>query len=983
MTAATVGPLRCPVLAGRRREWALVEAWLSGGCDEKILLLVGEPGIGKSRLLARCLREARDTATVVEGRCEDSDRLVPLGSALDLLRAPSAVPRAPTLRHDLMAVAPARDAGGDGPTGPDVELARRRLFERVADALSELAGERPVLLAVDDVHWADDGSLDLLGHLVRRLRDRDVRFVLTFRPEETTRALRALLTRLEGRRSHLELRLERLSRSDLADMVALTLETPRVPDRLLDLLTEVTSGIPFLVEEVLSSLARIAGSTEPSALARAAGGPLEVPRTVRATASERTQDLGDRGRDVLVAAAVAGSRVDRGVLAAVTGLEEEQVIAACEELCAAGLLATTGPGEYAFRHDLLRRAVYNDLRPRMRRHLHREVARAIEARAVGEPDREATALARHTYLAGDWEDAARFGAVAGAQSLRRYAPAAAAAHFGRAIDAIRELGRPVPWELHRDRARACELAGDLDGALEDRDAAVAATVRTGDRRAEWQARLDRATTHMARRWDEAGPDLRSAFSIAGELGDPVALGRTLNRLGNWHLNRGDLEEARAHHEEALELLDAHGGDRDTATSLDFLAVQAFAAGELTVSAELYERSQRLFRDLGDQTAVSNALAMRALCSAPHWLCTYRPAITYPDAVQAARRAVAIAREVRWPSGEAFALGNLGDVLAESGQLGEALTATAEAVALSGDLENPAWLCRSHLDHGLTLLDALAVEEVMADLEASVAWAGRSGVALFLGTSLAWLAVGQALVGDGTVAGATIDRALAADESRLTRRNAAYARLELALARGDPRTALAEVDRLLAGVPGSEPEREPPRLGLKRGRALLALDRPRQAAATLRRAVDVATWAGAPPVRWQCLAGLADAEDRCGHPDRARAAREQAREVVTELGASLDTDRAAAFRTRATEEIGDARSASPLTDRQHEVAALVARGLTNKQIAEELVISPLTAETHVKNILNRLGVGSRAEIATWATRRGLPGIRDVDRDTRSR
>lgn len=396
-------PLRCRQLVGRRAQLQLVGGWLAGDPAEPCLTVGGEPGIGKSRLVAEALsRIGEQPVHVLEGRCEVSDRLVPFGSVLDLLRSPSRIPGGDELRERILEL----ELDEADEADPAAELGRRRLFEAVAAALARLVAEHPLVVVGEDVHWADEASLELVGYIIRRLRDHDARILLTFRPGEATVALRELLSDIERRRDLVEVRLARLDRGDLADMVALTLRSPRVPDSLLELLRETTDGVPFLVEEVLTSLAAAAGSTRPGDLEAAAADHLEVPGSVREAVSRRVARLDTGARSVARCASVVGRRFRPGLLGRVTGLDTPELRATCDELVATQL-ALERPGDgYEFWHELTRRAVYEELPAGERARLHAAVAAAVAARAQPNPELAAATLAHHHYLAGEWEQAA-------------------------------------------------------------------------------------------------------------------------------------------------------------------------------------------------------------------------------------------------------------------------------------------------------------------------------------------------------------------------------------------------------------------------------------------------------------------------------------------------------------------------------------------------------------------------------------------------
>ena len=453
-------PIVCPITVGREPHIAaadrLLDQLVSG--QGQTLLITGEAGIGKSRLVSEIKTRAIERrCRVIQSECFETDRALPYAPFLELLRE---------LLPEFV----------ETPTGLDPEQHKRRLFQAVTDSLAGAARERPLLMVIEDVHWADETSLELMRALARTSAQQRLLLVLTFRSDEIDDGLRGLLTALDRQRLSVELRLQRLSRSNLDAMLRAIFHRTR-PSRgeFLDLLYGLTEGNPFFIEEVLRALVGAGdifvqdGTWERKPIA-----DLRVPRSVEDAVQRRTAQLTPGAREVVQLAAVAGRRFDFELLGALSGLDESTLLSLVKELIAAGLMVEESADQLAFRHALTRQAIYASLLGRERRALHRKVAQALEQ--IGSPDAvEASAdLAYHHAEAAQWQPALVYARKAGELALRMYAPRAAVEQFTRALDASDALRQPGDPELFRLRGQANDLLGEFDAAQADLEASVGA-----------------------------------------------------------------------------------------------------------------------------------------------------------------------------------------------------------------------------------------------------------------------------------------------------------------------------------------------------------------------------------------------------------------------------------------------------------------------------------------------------------------------------
>ena len=468
---------------GRRLELERLRAsW--GGVqmhrDRRIVLVAGEPGIGKTRLVHHFASAAlAEGATVLEGRCSE-EPLAPFEPFVEAL-AQAATP-------DALEPGDTRDDG-----------ARHRLFDAVDAALADLCESAPLLLMIDDFHWADRGTLLLTSFLLRSSRRGPMLVLGTYRDTELGRhtPLTAALAEL-GRGGALDrLELRGLPADDVATLTRAVLGTDESAARV----HARTDGNAFFVEEVLRELAE--------------SGPDAVPESVRHAVGVRRSRMGDAANEVITAAAILGLEHDARALQATAGLEPADTETALDEILHARLLRPASTRQrFEFAHALVREAVLDECNVLRRARLHRRAADALTA--LGE-ERHLEEVAMHLFEAASIADARRAAEMllrAGHRALDRLAYEDAAERFDRALEALSLVGAEDasgPVLLARGDAPAARRRARRGTRGVHRGARACAT--TGRQRAarECRARLSRAG-HRDRR--PRHPDDREARGSA-------------------------------------------------------------------------------------------------------------------------------------------------------------------------------------------------------------------------------------------------------------------------------------------------------------------------------------------------------------------------------------------------------------------------------------------------------------------------------------
>ena len=458
-----------PVLVGRERELAQLRAAVkrtaAGGPG--VVLVGGEAGVGKSRLLYAALNDASGVRVLTGGCIELGGEGLPLVPLVEALRTLVRTTPAQDLdrllgpaRRELARLLP--ELAVDQPAPAATSGSTAQLFELVLGVLGRLGSEQPLVLVVEDLHWADRTTLDLVAFLVRGLQGMRVLLVLTYRSDEVDRRspLRPLLSGWERLRGVERLQLARFSRRETAAQVAAILGTSPEPG-MVDVVFDRSEGNAFFVEELVRTV-------------RDGAAEHELPPSLRDVLLSRAERQSDAAQRLLRTAAVAGRWVPERLLAEVAAVSAAQLYEALREAVDASLLVVDGTGRgYAFRHALTRDAVYEDLLPGERVELHTAYAEALDRDPglAGDDASVAATLALHWYAAHDMPRALAASVRAGRQAIAAFAPAEARQHLERALEVWRSVPDAEAWagadqvEVLRLIARATFHGGDPERAL--------------------------------------------------------------------------------------------------------------------------------------------------------------------------------------------------------------------------------------------------------------------------------------------------------------------------------------------------------------------------------------------------------------------------------------------------------------------------------------------------------------------------------------
>jgi len=958
------------------------------GGEQITMLVGGEAGVGKSRLVGELIERARSAgARVLLGGCvELGGGGIPFGPLVEMMRTLAGELSDERLeailgsaRAEIGRLVPELGAGPAGPPLPERDPAT--LLELMVGMIGRLATDAPLVLVFEDLQWADEPTLDLLALLVARSSRRSLLLVLTARSDELHRAhpFRRAAARWEQQRVAERLELERLIPGEVAAQIEAILGE-RPDSELVRFIAERSEGIPLFVEELLGAVRD--GRVEPDFL----------PPSLRDVVLARTELLSDNAQHVLRVVSAAARWVPDRLLATVAGLAEADLNAGLREAMAQQLLIVDESGRgYSFRHELARAAVHDDLLPGERAQLHRAYAEAIEGSSELVGDLDASSMLAHHWLAAhDMPRALPASVRAGRAAAAASAPSAAQRHFELAL----ELWPQVPDAEQRagiDHAQLLEAAADAARRAGGVERALALVGEALEELGE-HGPLERRLSLLVRRAEllsDLGRDnegmavLEDAVSLLPSDDRSSAGAEVHTSLARALLRIEQIKRSGVVARRAIEAATAAGAFEPKLEAQIVLAHAMVYTGD-------EEEGLRLMREAGEESQRAGLpwIATRALVNLSDlelMLGRYDDAVRTADEGMPMIEAAGFERTIG-----VFLRGNKGEALLRSGRWEEAMAAAAPDADAPGIYAGTMLLLRAELN----MLSGRR-NDAKAELREARRHLRRSASSQFAlplaGVEAELARSGGDLDGAREIVEQVLARTDIGEEQRYkwpVLSVGARIEAERALTAGDresPRTSMAALR--------AEAESMDATTASDRGhRALVAAEHARMA-----REGDVAAWADAvsacramnePHPLAYALLRYAEALSAENDIEAASAAAREALGLTQAMGALPLSGEIEALirraRLRVDEGLDGAEAADEdaapdelarlgLTAREREVLGLVVEGYSNGQIAERLFISRKTASVHVSNILAKLGAATRVEAAAMAHRMGLSPI----------
>jgi DNA-binding CsgD family transcriptional regulator/tetratricopeptide (TPR) repeat protein len=962
---------------GRERELRQLRDYLDRALDGRgsVALVSGEAGIGKSTLIANLARDAeRGGVIVLTGRCYDLTTSRPYGPWLEIFSGLRREREHTSMPDELWSPDPSRGMGS-----------QEEFFATASAFITDTAERQPLLLLLEDIHWADSASLGLLRYVARHISDRRVLLATTYRHDELSRGhpLDELIPHLVRESAAVRVELRRLSVDDVRELARAHYALPNaVCDELAGYLHRRSDGNPFFTVELLRELERdrvLVAGTDGWRLGALEDRP--VPLLVRQIIEARLQRLDSPSRRLLENAAVIGQEVPIDLWQAVSGASDDQLIRASEQAIASHLIVESlDGGSLRFTHALVRETLYRSQVVLSRRIQHRAVAEAL----ASQPDPVPEVVAHHFEQASD-SRAVEWLVRAGERAHALYATRDAVEYLSRANEMATRHGRECPLGALRVRALAYETLGEFDLARDDHTTIVERARAAGDRQAEWQALLDLGMLWAERDYEQTGRYLRDALDLARGIGDRRTIAISLNRTANWRTNTGQPETAIRLHRDALAMFEELGDREGIADTLDLLGITSFIAGDFPEAAHYLEQSVAAYREIGDRARLSSSLVALAIEGGDLDV-SYDVMVAASrnpgDWLQLAEEGLAIAREIGWKAGESFALEMLSGLAAGRGDVGRALRLAEEALAIAQRIGHQQWAAAAAIMLGRLFTELLDPARAVEHLERGETLASATGSHFWSTFATASHALAYTAAGETVRAAELLDTIDDAEKSgrSMAQRMVQFALIEQSLAAGDAMAALEICDRLLEQGQSSAIIKGVPVLLKLRADALARLGRLELAEHAYDDARRAAKLLGLTLVLWRVDTARGRLYETQGQANESRDAFAAAMHEATAVAGTLDDSELrerflARVRTQipqAAAEPASPTNAAGLSGRELEVLRLVARGLTDAAVAERLSISPRTVARHLQSVYNKLGVSSRTAAAAFAFEHGLLG-----------
>ncbi len=872
-----------------------------------IVCLIGEAGIGKSRLIEELHAEWEKIAAsgspwmISQGVSYDTTR--PYGLFMQSLRQVYGIedsdppelirekvertpddfpPQVKMLVVRVVGALLAIDAESDGPQLHG-EALQHELYQACQNVLRASASLAPTVLVLDDLHWADPASVELMIETFPLVEELPLLLLCSFRPERQSPAWRVKQTaETDYPHRYTEIALSALSDVDSDVLFGNLFNISGSPPELRPMILQRTEGNPLYLEEFTRTLidSGVVNRDEtglhwsPEAKVE----DISIPESLQALLTSRIDRLTEDARRTLQLSSVIGRSFYHRVLKLISdsSIPLDQQLSALQR---AELIREAGRVpelEYIFRHDLTREAAYSSILLRERREFHRRVGEAVEELFNNRLEEQSHLLANHFYQAGDKDRALKYSSMAGDVAARLYANAEAITHYTRAIELVDSAteSREQRVQLYIARGRTLELVGEFEQALANYRELQSFAEAQGDRGMELAALIPQATIHStnnAKFNRETGRDLSNkGLLLARELNDHQAEAKVLWNLMLLEYYEGqDREQAIAYGEQSQAIARRLGLQEQLAYTLNDLARAYFTVGKSDLAWAAQKESADLLRELGNLPMLTDSLITSA---GGHYFLG-----EFGEALSAAEECLGVSRSIGSIWGQAVSLYVLGAIYMESGDIGKSVDVLKEALPLAK---------QAGFAPGVTVRLRLALFcGMLGETEQGL---GLARLALEEGDNrqfaLAALAQFHLCNGDPKEADAALQEASKEFESGESDPKAGYAIFQViegdtALANKQYDRALALTDRTISSLREMGQRVFLPDMLRCQGESLFGLGRITEAKATLEEALAEAEKQGSRRALWCILPALARLAAHTGATTEAESLRHRAREVI--------------------------------------------------------------------------------------------------------
>ncbi|MCK4396936.1 tetratricopeptide repeat protein [candidate division WOR-3 bacterium] len=646
----------------------------SGGA----VCISGEIGVGKTRFVREIVRDSdfRDVQ-FVSSNLSATTKSIPYYPFRDVLRtiiyregreSIRQIPRA--YQIELIKIIPELSDKSKEIDKHIFMVDKFRLFEGVRRLLSLQCIKGPLFVCLDNIHWADDGSLELFHYLVRALKESPIFFFLIYRVEEIKGSSFQDVLQLMGREGlYEEINIEPLETADVARMLSLIIDAIP-PHELTDYIYKETGGNPFFIEELMKSLetnSAINWDGEEWVFDRSKG--VVIPYSVEGVVERKLGMIDSEANDLIEYAAVIGREFDFAFLRDITKMNEGHLFDLMDEILEVRLLKESGGERYCFSEDIIRGIIYRQIGGAKLRRYHRAVGERLLSLYEGRTEEVIEELSHHFYLSGDRDRAVEYSMIAADKAKDVYANSDAIRFYTWAIEYLPESkidGKETKVvECLRNRANVLNLIGGNEKAVADLKEAINKAKEIGNKEEEADCLTALCKVYQdTGQYNEASRKVKIALKIYRELNDRKGETKSLNKIGSNYWYLGEYPKALEFYQSSLKIVEEMGDRKGIASSLNNIGIVYYALGKYSKALEYSQGSLKIREEIGARKV--EAVSLNNIGA------IHKDLGEYSKALEFYHRSLKIDEEIGNRNGIARCLNNIGGVYYGLGEYSRAL-----------------------------------------------------------------------------------------------------------------------------------------------------------------------------------------------------------------------------------------------------------------------------------------------------------------------
>ncbi len=673
-------------IIGREDEIARIKSIISRktGDDTRAVNICGEIGVGKSRLIHEIAGDSDyEDVVYLESVLSPTTRSIPYYPFREIIRRvirnkgkKSLISIPEPFQIELLKILPELAEEMEKPGGNSIfMLDKFRLFEGVCRFLDLQASDSPLFLCLDNIHWADENSLELFNYLIRKLSGRPVFFFFIYRIEEAHfDSFQSVLQSMNREKLFDDIELEPLDQADTARMLSVILDASPSPE-LIAFIYRKTGGNPLFIEELMKSLElNNALQWKDESVTCYESEKIIIPNSVRGVVDRKMGMMGHQARELLEYASVIGREFDFKLLPEITGKNEGHLLDLLDEILGMRLLKECDGDRYRFTEDVVRETIYQQMSTARSKLYHRTVGNALEKLHKNCTEEVAEELTNHFYLCLDKAKVIDYGMIAADRAKNAYANQNAIGFYSRVLECLPESDiRKI--EVLAKRASVLDLVGDGEKAIEDLKLAVKNSQLLGEKKLEAESLIALCKVHFGiSNYSNTIEMAGIALDICRTLDDKKGEAACLNCIGiaNWHL--GKYETALKLYKNSLGIAKSTGDEQLEAKNLSNISIIHWSLDDYTKALDIYIRALEITTKLGDVISEAKAFNNIGLI--------HGSAGDNEKAMECYEKSLEISRNICAKQLEASALNNMGIINVRLGRYPEAIGNYKNSLSIS-------------------------------------------------------------------------------------------------------------------------------------------------------------------------------------------------------------------------------------------------------------------------------------------------------------